>query len=235
MYNDSEKPHERTPSVSKSRYRNLRQYKNMSDEEFEEEFSKLQLGASTNQEFEARIERKIQKFSEDYDLDDLNYNDKMVLRALCQAIINLEDMENIHYRLRASGINEGNLLLLEKISKTMSDLRSDISKLQTDLNITRRVRTTGKEQSMLDFIEDMKSKAKQFYEAKMSYILCPKCNMLLGTIWTLYPGEDRNRIILYCNRELDNGEVCGTKVMVSTKELLRNKATNVSGILPDTL
>jgi hypothetical protein len=112
----------------------------------------------------------------------------------------------------------------------MTDLRSDISKLQDDLKITRKLRKSEKEQTVVSFIFNIQNKAQEFYEQKMSYIFCPKCNMLLGTIWTLYPDEERNKIKLVCNRKTEEGEICGTVVMVGTKELLENRSTNKKDI-----
>lgn len=154
------------------RMRNLHQYKNLSDEEFEEKVAQLNLGITSNQEFEKRIQHKIKEFSEDYDLSELNSNDKLVLRALSQAHITLEDLENQSYKIRADGISFDNITLFEKLSAAMSKLRDDIGKMQADLNIVRRLRKNDREQSAINFIEDLKQKAKIFYREKQAYIYC---------------------------------------------------------------
>jgi len=216
--------------------RNLWQYKDLTDEEFNAKFGKLTEGVKSSKDWESRIADKIQEFGEDYDLDELNSNDKMLLRSLAQTFLSLEDFELITYTIRAGKeeIDYDDLPVLEKLSKIMSDLRSDISKLQDDLKITRKTRKSEKEQTVVSYIDNLQKKAQEFYDQKMSYIFCPKCNMLLGTIWTLYPEEEKNKIKLVCNRKLEEGEICGTAVVIGTKELLENRSTNKKDI-PETI
>jgi hypothetical protein len=219
-----------------ARLRSLRQYQNMSDEEFEEKMALLNAGVKTNQEFEKRIQHKIKEFEVDYDLSELNSNDKLVLRALCQAHITLEDLETQSYNIRSQGIDFDNLTIIEKMSKVMSDLRKDISQLQGDLLITRKVRKNDKETSVINFLEDLKIKAKEFYSAKMQYLFCPSCNLLLGTLWTLFPQNPHNKITLVCERELENGEKCGTKLVVTTKELWeKRQSSNKPETMPESM
>jgi len=67
-------------------------------------------------------------------------------------------------------------------------------------------------------------------QARQQYIFCPKCKMLLATVWTLYPEEPRNKIRVVCNRVLDNGEKCGEKVLVGTKEMLEGRGVNIEDV-----
>jgi len=216
---------------NKNQMRTLKQYKDMSEEEFDEYYAQRTAGVVKNQEFEGRIQRKIAEFGKDYALDELNSNDKLLLRALAQAMINLEDSEIESYNIRSEGVSLDNITLLEKLAKMMSELRGDISRLQDDLKITRKIRKSDKEQSTITFLDDLKIKAKEFYRNRMSYIYCKKCNMLLATIWVLYP-DNKNKIRLTCGRVLDNGELCGTVVDVTTKELLDSKGTNSPEVMP---
>lgn len=224
----------RLQASSKKRIRSLRQYAKMTDDEFEELWEEKITGVEGVQEFESRIQRKIDSFAKDYDLEDLKANDKLTLRALAQSYITLEDLENYSYRERLGGISEDKILSMEKINNMMATLRKDISNMQNDLKITRRIRKGDKEESVINYIEDLKLKAKRFYEEKMSYIYCPECNMLLATVWTLYP-QGRNKITLTCNRTLQNGEKCGTTFTVSTKELLERRGTNKPELVPESL
>ena len=184
---------------------------------------------------ERRIEDKLKAFSDDYDLSDLKINDREILRGLIQAIISLEDYEQFLFKLRAGGISADNITTIDRIQKVMADLRKSISDAQNDLKITRRIRKSDQEASVIAYIDSLKEKARKFYESRMSYIFCPKCNTLLGTIWTLYPENDRNRVVLICDRKDHNGEVCGEKVVVGTKELLENRGTNKKEIMPESM
>jgi hypothetical protein len=210
----------------KKKIRNLKQYKNMSEEEFEEIWEKKITNSVFPIEFEKRIDRKLKEFEDDYDLSDLKVNDKLVLRALIQSILTLEDLEKVVFEIRKEGFDDiDNVLKLEKISTVMNKLRNDISNMQTDLKITRKHRKGDKETSVINYLEDLKLKAKQFYESKMSYVFCPKCNMLLGTVWFLYP-YGKNKLIFNCDRILENGEKCDGVVNISSKELMENRGTN---------
>lgn len=218
-----------------SRMRGLTQYKDLSDDEFQKIVEEKSQKFNTTEEFEKRISKKLTEFEEDYDLSDMKINDKDSLRALIQAHISLEDYEQVLFNMRNSGgITEASLYTTEKLQKVMSDLRADISKLQNDLNITRKIRKSDQDVSVLAFITNLKEKAKKHYESKMSYIFCPKCNLLLGTIWTLYP-EENNKISLTCNRTLDDGSKCGNVVTITTKELWVNRGTNNKDITPESM
>lgn len=222
-------------SGKRKRMRNLTQYKYLSDDEFEKAMSKTVVGGVASQKFEERIAKKWAEFEQDYDLSDLKINDRDTLRALIQSQITLEDYEQHMFKLRSEGLSESQLFAIEKFQKAMSDLRADISKLQNDLNITRKIRKSDQDVSVMAYIENLKSKAKVFYESKMSYIFCEKCNMLLATIWTHYPDEDRNKIALVCNRITADGTKCGHKTIVDTKKLYESRGTNKKEITPESM
>jgi hypothetical protein len=218
-----------------SRMRNLAQYKNLSDDEFEKAVAPKEAGIEQSRVFEDRIAKKLQEFEDDYDLSDLKINDRDTLRALIQAQISLEDYEQHMFKLRSGGVTDDIIFASDKLSKIMSDLRGDISKFQFDLNITRKVRKSDRDVSVLAYIDDLKEKAHKFYESKMSYIFCPKCDMLLGTIWTMFPDDSRNKIALVCGRTYPDGTKCGEKVIVGTQELLKNRGTNSKTVTPESM
>lgn len=218
---------------NKSRIRNLAQYKDMSDDEFEAIWITNYVQAEYSDEFEERIEQKMKEFDEDYDLSDLKINDKAVLRALIQALISLEDYEQAMFKFRADGISQNAINSIEKLNRTMSALRSDISKFQDDLNIKRKARQSDEDLSVLSYIDELKMKAREFYKEKMHYVFCEKCNMLLGTLWSLYPEEVDNKVRFKCNRKLEGGEICGHVTTVSTSDMLKTKGSNKAELMPD--
>jgi hypothetical protein len=226
----------RNTQSDKIKMRNLYQYRNMSDEDFDQIWEKKIVGAMPSSEFESRISRKLDEFAQDYDLSEMKVNDNASLRALIQAIIALEDYEQILFRMRSSGedIGSADINIIDKISKIMSDLRGDIGRLQDDLQIKRKVRNQDKESSVINYIDSLKIKAKQFVESRSMLIVCDKCNMLLASLWCLYPEED-NKLVLHCHRKLENGEECGAKITISTKELMKTKGTNKIEVLPESL
>lgn len=224
----------RGKSMNPNKLRNLPQYRDMPDEEFELMLAKKAIGVETSQAFEKRIEEKLAKFEEDYDLTDLKVNDREVLRGLVQAIISLEDYEQMVFKLRAEGITGDNLMLIDKIERAMNDKRKSISDAQNDLAITRKHRKSDQEQSVIAYIDSLKDKARKFLESRQAYIMCEKCNTLLATMWTLYPNS-KNTITLTCQQKDKDGVPCGHKTTVTTKEMLENKQTNKKEVLPDSM
>ena len=216
------------------RMRNLKQYKNLTDDEYAEVISQMEMNAAPSFALEDRINRKWKEFESDYDLDDLKINDRLVLRALIQALLQLEDLEQAANKLREEGIQSTSVAMLRELNNMSVGLRKDISGMQEDLKITRRHRKGDKEANVISYLEDLKMRAKQFYEEKMSYIFCPKCGMLLATIWTQYPDKKGNSVKLICRRDLGEGNSCNTEVIISTKELLENGGTNKKDI-PESL
>lgn len=193
----------RLSTVNPNKLRNLPQYKKMSDEDFEQVYLKMRTNAAPIQDFERRIELKLNEFEQDYDLNEMLINDKLILRALAQALIELEDLEVMSYRLRMEAEGDAGLtgditLKMDKLSQNKNKLRQDISKLQDDLKITRKVRNSDKDESAKSFLEDLKRKAKKFYDEKMFYIYCPECNSLIGTIWLQNWESKQNVINLSC-------------------------------------
>lgn len=229
-----EKFDQRGKSLNKNKLRNLPQYRDMPEEELDLIIANREVSIETSKELEKRVENKLQKFAEDYDLSDMKENDKATLRAMIQAILSLEDYEQLAYKLRLEGVTTENILAVDKVSKIMEGLRKGISDFQNDLNITRKHRKSDQETSVLAYIESLKQKAREYYESRMSYVFCNKCHTLLATIWTLYPEED-NKIQLVCMQKDKAGNPCRNKVTVSTKELLEKKGTNDREIMPDAL
>jgi len=219
----------RGSTPSKSRLRTLKQFANMTDDEYEDYWNKKVTGYVGGAEFEERINKKLNEFSEDYDLSDLKANDKLVLRALAQAYITLEDLESYSFEMRIGGIEAVDITTLEKVNNMMAVLRRDISSMQNDLKITRKVRKGEKEESVIALIDKLKKSAKEFYESRMMYVWCDKCSMLLFTGWFLYP-EENNKISLTCKREIEKGVYCNNKLTITSKELLAKRGVNVDNV-----
>jgi hypothetical protein len=213
--------------IKKMRY--LPQYKNLSDTEYDALIAQRQLGIEPSAEFEKRIKEKMDKFADDYDLTELRVNDILSLRALCQAIISLEDLEQQSYKLRAGELNNDTIFITEKVSKMMTDLRQSISQISEDLKITRKHRKSDKEANVIAYIDDLKVKAKKFVEARSMMLWCKKCHTLLFQGWFLYPNVKSNKIKLVCQRDVD-GHICGGEIEITTKELLEMGGRNFENI-----
>lgn len=190
---------------TREKMRNLVQFKDMSDEEFDEYYLQHfeeSLPAIPKEEIDSRIDTKLKEFEQDYDLSELKVNDRLVLRQLIQAIISLESLEEV-FTSERQDISDTNILLLDRLAGIMSKLRADISAMQNDLKLTRRIRMESQEETFISWLDNMKKKANQFYKDKMLYVFCPKCNYLLATTWLLYPDGD-NVLHIDCKNERCN-------------------------------
>jgi hypothetical protein len=226
--------------MSPKSLRNLPQYKSLSDDEFlevinarKEEYDSMPLG----DDFEERIKNKIEELTEDYDLSDMKSNDLLILRALAQSLISLEDFELMAYEERQD-IGNDNIMTIDKVQKIISDLRRDVSNQQTDLKISRKVRKSDDREDVIQTVTSLKDKAEQFYKQKMAYIVCPKCDMLLATIWVQYPEAD-NLLTFECNRRKGGREpeiLCNHKFTVDTRGLWATKeVSNKPEVLPESI
>jgi hypothetical protein len=221
----------------KKRIRNLSQFKSLSDEEFDKAYQRLLENRSSSESFEVRILEKMAQFEEDYDTTDMKYNDKETLRALIQALISLEDMEQMAFTIREQAVGDDQAMArLDRITRMMQSTRQDISRMQEDLSITRKIRKGEKEESVLAYIKKLKAKANQYSNAKFGRIYCPTCKTLIGSVWALYPDSKNNKFQFHCKREVvgddDEVHICDTKVVITYQELLEKGMKNVDGV-PD--
>lgn len=237
MEEKKEKYDQRGKSKNPRKLKNLPQYRDLSDEEFQKAIKTIEendLGLGVSKIFEKRIEEKLAKFEEDYDLSDLKVNDREVLRGLVQAIISLEDYEQALFKMRSEGITPDTLLAIDKLQKASSDLRDSISKMQNDLAITRKHRRSDQETSVLAYIDSLKEKARKFVESRSSYIFCDRCHTLLCTSWFLFP-QEKNEIILICKQKDKDGNPCNNKIRVNSKDLINNSGTNDKSVMPQSM
>jgi hypothetical protein len=199
----------------------------MSDEEFEkvyiEAYGDEPELAGLPEDFEDRIQEHIDKLGEDYDLDDMKINDMIQLRELVMAMIQLEDLELVALEERQK-IDPSNIVVLDKVNRIISNLRSDISSISEDLQLTKRARSRSKDATVADAWKKLTKTAHEFYQKRMLYIFCTECRMLLSTIWLNYNDNEHNQISLYCER-CDNIEV------VNLKELYNKNNKNLEDVL----
>lgn len=216
--------------------RSLMQYRDMTDEQFEDAMSKKEMGLTINKVYEKRIESKINKLKEDYDFSELKPNDWNQVRSLAQCEIDLEDLNLKMYNLRNP--QEGDVwdvAAYERLSKMRNDLIKSISDLQNDLQITRKVRKNDQEASVINYIEKLKIQARRFTDARMKKVICPKCGRLIGSFWFLHKDASKNKIILQCQTELESGDKCGEIITLGKEEISTITASNRDEVFPMSL
>jgi len=185
---------------SKKKLKNLTQYRDLSEEEFEKIYKEKFVGENTLN-FINLEERKSQlrdRLAADYDLDDMKANDLIQLDALILAMIQLDDLENYAYVIRQE-ISPDNAINLERINKIITALRNDISSLSTDLQLVKKARDKNREVSLAQRWDNLTKRAGEFYKSKMLYIYCTKCKTLLATVWLIFP-DGKNKLSLHCDK-----------------------------------
>lgn len=191
---------ERMVLPNKAKIRNLVQYRDMTDEEFDEVWGTMIQEIELSPDIlEEQVKEKLDELAVDYDMEDMKINDMGQLRSLALATIQLDDLELTAWTLRQD-TNTTSVQMLEKINRILSGLRDDISKISSDLQLTRKIRKQSKESSIIDAINDLRGKARTFYRERMLYVFCPECKMLLSTLWLNYSSEEYNKLQLKCKR-----------------------------------
>jgi hypothetical protein len=216
---------ERLVSPTRKKLKNLKQFADMDESEFEEHFQSIAEGSEILidlEELEKKVEKKLAEFEDDYDLSDMKINDKLVLRNLVLTIISLEDLEQTFAGVQTS-ISDRNILLLDRLSNVMSRLRTDISKMQNDLKLTRKIRKEGQEETFMAWLDKVKDYGEEFYEEKTLSIFCPTCRRFLSSVWLLYP-DGENSVKLKCNN-------CGEYTIIKDlKELYKTRNRNLEDV-----
>lgn len=231
---EKEKIQKRLPVYNQ--LRSLKQYKDMSDEEFDLLFADKLVDTIVDQNYETQIENKLEEFKQEYDIDDLKINDRLLLRALMQSIITVEELNKTSYNLRGVGISQNNIVVAEKINRMITEQLNMISKMQDDLKITRRIRKGDSEISAANYIESLKIKAKEFYDQRMQVVTCPKCKHWIFSGWYLYPYES-NKVTLVCNTTMEDGTKCGEVIKLNSSDLFNSKNRGYSDptLFPESL
>jgi hypothetical protein len=174
--------------------RNLPQYKDKTDKEI--------LEAVGSRSFQEKVQARIDRLAEDYDLSDMKYNDHTLVQRWGVLTERLETEEEA--------------LRLER--QRLSGLQRDILSIQEALNITRAKRRDTSEDNPRLLYEDIKMRAAKFLEERLAYIKCPKCGMVLCTVNFLYPDAE-NVLKLGCGD-------CGASTEVTSREAVDIERNN---------
>jgi hypothetical protein len=210
------------PKASRNKLRNLVQYRDKTDEEFDEIFENYSMQEEDNQDIELRIEEVMNNFSLNYDLRDMNANDTLSLRELAKTFVLLDNLGKIEQRL----LEDGAIAQLRAVSSIKKEYLENASKLQSDLNIKRQQRQNETGENLADYLPSIQKRAKVFYSQRLAYIYCPECKMLCGNAW-FTDWQIYNELMFTCPRE-----DCGNKFKVSSQYLAEHGNKNVEGVLP---
>jgi hypothetical protein len=232
---EEKKRRKRIPS--RESLKGLTGWKDKSEEDFEESYQLAMFGALKDQLVEEKINRLRKQYEEEYDLEELLPNDRAVLATLIQSTVLLDLYQNTLFSIlkNPDATSDVNITKAKSLGDVCNKLTSDISKMQGDLAITKKDRKNSKEASVINFIEDLKVKAKRFYMSKMVTIICPNCSTVLATCWTLYSEHRSTKLHVKCHRKLEENKVCGYEGDFTISDLYANGGSNRVDLLPESL
>lgn len=214
----------RTTVPDKRKYRNLVQYRDLTDEEFDAVFDQqVETPFLRETDIEEAIKAKIDELGNDYDLEGMKINDRNLLRMLAQAEIQLEYIDQVLFTIRGdSSYTIDNIALVEKLNRIENGLRADITQISDTLAISRKERRKDQETSVQDALDKLRERAKEYAERTMVYVFCPSCKLLLLTAW-LQSGEKKTEVKTKCPR-------CGEKLELILEDLYETRNRNIEDV-----
>ena len=171
------------------------------------------------------LQDKIDKYLEEYELDDMNQaNDMVALTQMCQIELNMENIQEALNSLDYTG-KKGKDIDSKKIRELHSALRDANQNwvtLQTELAINRRKRKSEEDETPLKYIERLQSQAKKFIDSRFVKLVCPKCGQLLG------------KYMVYVTEKGERGSIeSKTKEVESYKHTFRCECWKCGGVAED--
>lgn len=124
------------------------------------------------------VQERIERYLEEYELDDLNSaNDMAALTQMCQIEVNVGQIQdalgNIKKPLEDSK-------KIRELQSALRDANQSWVSLQTELGINRKKRQSEKDESPLKYIERLQDISKKFLSSRLKKFVCPKCGQVLG-------------------------------------------------------
>lgn len=123
------------------------------------------------------LNEKLQTYLETYELDDLNRaNDLSSLRQLAQFEIIIENMQAELSSIKSAGVDTKRV---KDLSTALRDAVNSYNTLQISLGIDRKKRSSESEESVVSYIDKLKSQAKKFLGARLKTLKCVDCSLPL--------------------------------------------------------
>ena len=126
------------------------------------------------------VKKKLEILKEEYDLSDLAANDMLQLTNLAEALAS----QDVYNKLLSEELDseEANISRVKEIQRLITEVTKNIATISDSLKIDRKSREK-KTESVPDYVKDLKLRAKRFLDQRLSYIYCPKCKILVATMW----------------------------------------------------
>lgn len=182
--------------IKMKRLRNLKMFKGKTDEEIYEFYRNREpkpeppaipdndlVIPEDNQAFERKYQKKVKTLKDEY--GDLNESDMELIRMLARLTVQLElSNKNILDIQQDSEMDTRNL---KNLGDYQRQLVQSINDLQDKLGIARKQRKEKQTDDLAIFMQDLKSRAKTFFDKKTIIIRCEKDGVELARYWVNFP------------------------------------------------
>lgn len=183
------------------KYRNLRGYKNYTDEEIiqviKEKEGQVQVRTKPpvakkpkepEDAYEKKFNSKLKQLRDEYSVDMNNSNDAENLKNLVRQQIQLENVTRDIDAIQAKdSLSADDYQKLEKLGKFQAGVLNAIGTLEEKLGISRRHRKEKQVDDLSKYIHDLKVRAKDYFEKMTIKVECEKCKITLAQFWLNFP------------------------------------------------
>lgn len=138
------------------------------------------------------VNQKLDTYLKTYELDDLNKaNDLASLRQLAQFELIIESIQEELSSMKTVGEDTRRV---KDLNTALRDAVNSYTSLQQNLGIDRRKRKSESEETVLSYIDKIKSQAKKMWRARLKVLKCNVCNLPLAKyyIYITEKGEKRS-------------------------------------------
>jgi hypothetical protein len=193
-----------------NKMRNLAMFKNKTDVEILEHILRKEgekrvketPSKEVSSSYEARYKRLIDRFQTEYGVDMNESNDTEALKLLVKHTLQLETLDiQIRNLQELPSMTNEDTRTLKNLSDVQRSLVTSVTELQDRLGISRKARKEKQIDDVPQFIENLKTKAAEFWDRKTVQIRCEKCQIELGRYWLNFPKRPNSiNIELVCER-----------------------------------
>jgi hypothetical protein len=140
-------------------------------------------------EYEEKFNSKLEHLKTEYGVDMNNSNDAEMLRSLVQHMIQKDIVNSQIVKLQRE--DELDTRTLKNLGDYQKGLVSTISDLQEKLGINRRQRKEKQVDSIPQFVELVRSRAREVWNRTTHPIRCESCEIELSRYWLNFPEKAR--------------------------------------------
>jgi hypothetical protein len=137
------------------------------------------------EEFKKKYTLKLKSLQKEYGIDMNNSNDAEMLKSLSRHIIQSEIVNDQIIKLQAKP--EVDTRTLKNLGDYQKSLISTLTDLQEKLGIGRRQRKEKEVDSVPQFIDIVRKRARIVWERSTHAINCERCNIELARYWLNFP------------------------------------------------